>query len=92
MKVEIEVPRGLHPATIDLVQRFATALADKLRKAELKYNYADGWSDPEWEDRCKQQLIDHVIKGDPRDVAAFCAFMWHHGWRTSLNTTTDVHP
>ncbi|HEH6364040.1 TPA: hypothetical protein SHS77_005889, partial [Raoultella planticola] len=21
-------------------------------------------------------------KGDPRDVAAYCAFMWWHGWST----------
>lgn len=37
------IPDGLHPATADLVLRFATALAEKLHKAEQKYGYSDGW-------------------------------------------------
>ncbi|EDG3239167.1 hypothetical protein B6O78_08495 [Salmonella enterica subsp. enterica serovar Muenchen] len=23
-----------------------------------------------------------MVTGDPRDVAAYCAFMWYHGWKT----------
>jgi hypothetical protein len=26
----------------------------------------------------------HVHKGDPRDVAAYCAFLWHHGETTNV--------
>lgn len=82
----IVVPDGLHPDTADLVARFATALAEKLHKAEKKYGYDNGWKEDEsWRDECAEKLLDHVVKGDPRDVAAYCAFMWHHGWKTSLN-------
>jgi len=75
---------ALHPATRDLVDRFTAALADKLAKAEQKYGYSDGWRDPAWQDECRQQLHHHATKGDPRDVAAYAAFCWHHGWPTTL--------
>lgn len=72
----------LHPKTADLVSRFARALAEKLSAAEKKYGYSDGWSSPDWMDECRSNLIAHVYKGDPRDVAAYCAFLWHHGSHT----------
>lgn len=74
---------ALHPRTNDLVDRFAAALKDKLAQAEQKYGYSDGWADPGWMDECRGQLLSHIEKGDPRDVAAYCAFLWHHGERTS---------
>lgn len=77
------IPEGLHPDTADLVIRFATALAEKLHRAEQKYGHANGWMSTGWYDECLQQLWDHIEKGDPRDVAAYCAFMWHHGWVTT---------
>jgi len=73
----------LHPATRDLVDRFARALAEKLAAAEKKYGYSDGWADPDWLDECRQHLTEHVAKGDLRDVAAYCAFLWHHGASTA---------
>lgn len=79
----IEVP-GLHPATVDLVRRFSRALAEKLAGAEKKYGYSDGWTSSDWMDECRAKLIEHVAKGDPRDVAAYCAFLWHHGEKTEL--------
>ncbi|MBC7168761.1 hypothetical protein [Phenylobacterium sp.] len=75
---------ALHPATRDLVDRFSAALADKLAKAEQKYGYSDGWLDSGWEEECRRQLHHHAAKGDPRDVAAYAAFCWHHGWPTTL--------
>lgn len=80
---------GLHPATRDLVERFARALAEKLAKAEAKYGYTDGWLSANWEADCREALLGHIDKGDPRDVAAYCAFMWHHGWPTSVATSAD---
>lgn len=77
------IPEGLHPDTADLVIRFATALAEKLHRAEQKYGHANGWMATGWYNECLQQLWDHVEKGDPLDVAAYCAFMWHHGWVTT---------
>lgn len=80
----IHLPADLHPATADLVARFAVALAEKLHAAEQKYGYSAGWADAGWMDECRADLIEHVHKGDPRDVAAYCAFLWHHGERTAL--------
>jgi hypothetical protein len=74
----------LHPRTADLVNRFAAALKEKLATAQEKYGYSDGWADPCWVDECRAKLIEHVHKGDPRDVAAYCAFLWHHGARCGL--------
>ena len=74
---------ALHPETADLVRRFSAALAEKLAAAEQKYGYSDNWARPGWMDECRQHLLDHVAKGDPRDVAAYCAFLWHHGERTA---------
>ncbi|MGX9392525.1 hypothetical protein ACWX0K_20540 [Nitrobacteraceae bacterium UC4446_H13] len=75
-------PANLNPRTLDLVQRFALALAKKLRLAEEKYGHTDGWLRDDWEAECRDHLYQHLEKGDPRDVAAYCAFMWHHGWIT----------
>lgn len=76
-------PVNLHPRTADLVKRFAVALAKKLRLAEEKYGFGDGWADDHWEKECLAHFHSHIEKGDPRDVAAYCAFMWHHGWITA---------
>lgn len=74
---------ALHPNTAGLVVRFARALAQKLAAAEVKYGYSDGWRSPEWMDECRAKLLEHVAKGDPRDVAAYCAFLWHHNASTA---------
>ncbi len=73
----------IHPATRDLVIRFSRAVLEKLAAAEKKYGYTDKWANTDWMDECKQHLVEHIEKGDPRDVAAFCAFLWHHGESTS---------
>lgn len=67
----------------DLVSRFSAALLEKLRAAEEKYGWNNGWLDPNWEADCQRQLAEHLAKGDPRDVAAYAAFCWHHGWPTA---------
>lgn len=82
-EVTVRVPVELHPTTKALVKGFATALAEKLRKAEIDYGYGDGWRTDAWEAECRQQMLVHIDKGDPRDVAIYCAFMWQRGWRTS---------
>lgn len=94
MTTSIEgMPEGLHPATQSLVKRFALALAHKLHAAEQKYGYSDGWRSPDWMDECRQKLREHIDKGDPRDVAAYCAFLWHHEQGTALDTpATPVAP
>lgn len=72
-----------------LVAGFAEALLLKLRDAEKKYGYSDGWLQDGWADDLRRDIRLHVDKGDPRDVAAYCAFAWHHGWSLSLPSPTD---
>lgn len=67
----------------DLVRRFSVALLEKLKAARVKYGYDEGWRDLGWKADCQKNLIAHLAKGDPSDVAAYCAFMWHHGWSTT---------
>jgi hypothetical protein len=87
-EIAIDMPDGINVGTEMLVRDFASALAEKLFDAEIKYGYSDGWSKPDWMDECRQKLIDHVEKGDPRDVAAYCAFLWYHKEKTSLASLT----
>ncbi|HCJ3121280.1 hypothetical protein [Klebsiella pneumoniae] len=81
---------GLHPTTSALVNDFATALAEKLRKAELKYGYSNAWTNNGWMTECLADFHRHIAKGDPRDVAAYCAFMWYHGWKTEAAQPAPV--
>lgn len=73
----------LHPETAKLIRRFARALGNKLLAAQRKYGYSNEWAEADWMDRCREDLIRHVRKGDPRDVAAYCAFLWHHDQSTT---------
>jgi hypothetical protein len=82
--------QGLHRATANLVVRFAQALGEKLAGAERKYGYADSWLDDHWRGDLVAKLAEHVQKGDPRDVAAYCAFAWHHGWSIAPDHLGDV--
>lgn len=76
-------PKNLHPETVELVRLFASAVAEKLFQAQEKYGYTDGWKRDDWMDECRAKLREHLEKGDPRDVAAYCAFLWFHGEPTS---------
>lgn len=78
----ILLPDTLHVDTAALVERFAEALAKKLLAAQKKYGYTNKWMEPQWGQLCQRELIDHVFKGDPLDVAAYAAFCWYHGWST----------
>ncbi len=75
---------GFTDPLADLVSRFSTALLEKLRAAEAKYGYSDGWLKTDWPDDLRRDIRRHVDKGDPRDVAAYCAFAWHHEWSLAL--------
>ncbi|WAS56239.1 hypothetical protein MK974_24375 [Burkholderia ambifaria] len=80
---EPPIPSELHRDTAKLVRRFARALAHKLLSAQRKYGYSDNWMRDHWADECRAELMRHIHKGDPRDVAAYCAFLWHHNESTA---------
>lgn len=81
--LSLHVPRDLAGASKNLIKRFAEALARKMRDAEMKYGRGTEWNNHDWQERCGRDLLEHLKKGDPRDVAIHCAFMWYHGWDTS---------
>lgn len=75
-------PPQLHPETTELVAAFAQALAEKLFAAQQKYGWTNEWTN-EWANDggingLRQELLRHIEKGDPLDVAAYAAFLWHH--------------
>lgn len=78
----------LDERTDDLVDAFASALRAKLMRSQLKREIAGtgpaDWlnlgDDPAWP---AKELRQHVVKGDPLDVAALAAFCWYHGIRTN---------
>lgn len=84
VEVSILVPRELHEQTRGLVRMFASAMAAKLRKAEEKYGYSDGWRTMDWADECRAKLREHLAKGDPVDVANYCAFLFYHKASTAI--------
>lgn len=60
------------------VDRFAAAMKAKLAAARAKGR--GGWEGSECNaDMLSRMLREHVEKGDPRDVANFCAFLWNRG-------------
>lgn len=64
-----------------LLTLFAMVLDRKWEIARLKHGYeGDTWRSSDWEALWRQELFDHIAKGDPRDVAIYCAFGWYHGW------------
>lgn len=81
-KITISVPAKLHPSTRRLVREFATAMAEKLRAAEQKHGYSTDWKRDSWRSELREELFRHVAKGDPLDVANYCAFAWARGWTT----------
>lgn len=67
----------LHPDD-EAVDRFAEAMKAKLTKARASGR--SGWQDPAWSvDAIGAALRKHVEKGDPRDVANYCMFLWMRG-------------
>jgi hypothetical protein len=59
-----------------LVDAFAATLKAKLR--ENYYKGRRGWDTPSWSvPDIKDDLIKHVAKNDPRDVAIYAAFWWN---------------
>lgn len=80
----VHIPEGLHPATTGLILLFASRMAEKLSKVQDEKGKVVGWTDTDWKKECQTKLLQAVEKGDPVDVANYCAFMFYHGWSTNL--------
>lgn len=87
---KVDLMEELHPKTEALVNGFASALKEKLLKAQQKYGYSDNWAKDDWEDICRSEMMRHIGKGDPIDVAAYTAFMWNRGWSTSATQVAEA--
>lgn len=73
------------------VDNFAVAMKAKL--AEAREKGRGGWNDYEdIEVHLSNLLREHVEKGDPRDVANFCCFLWNRGEGISPATTVAPPP
>lgn len=83
----VRLPAKLDSATAGLVFNFAEALGEKLFAAQEKHGFRDDWMSPDWIEECRENLRRHVEKGDPRDVAAYCAFLWFHDAKTNIAPT-----
>lgn len=97
----VAIPDGLHPDTRELVLDFAGKMAKKLHKAQIKYGFTNGWRHPNWDTakgndqfedptQCIIAFSRHIDKGDPVDVANYCAFMDWHGWSTEYHSQSNT--
>jgi hypothetical protein len=83
---EVNTPQ--HPDD-EAVDRFAAAMKGKLLEARSKGR--SGWQDPNWTpEQISSALRKHVEKGDPRDVANYCMFLWARG--AGIAPAQEVHP
>ena len=71
------------------LDRFTLAMRAKLAAARAKGR--SGWEScpPE---ALNRMLHEHIEKGDPRDVANFCMFLWHTGHRTTMPAPAAPSP
>ena len=78
----LNLPEGLHIETKVLIIKFAEALGHKLLLAQSKHGYSVEWKNPNNVPFIQLDLEKHMRKGDPLDVAAYCAFLEYHGAAT----------
>lgn len=71
---------------VPIVQHFDDVAVDEFAKlmkhklAEKREQGKHGWQDPTWTpEQITQDLLDHVGKGDPVDVANYCMFLSARG-------------
>lgn len=69
------------------VDDFAAVMKRKLEMARAKGR--KGWQTADPED-LRQQLREHIDKGDPIDVAVYCMFLWHGG-NTTRQTPVGIN-
>lgn len=84
----IGLPGDLNSNTTKLVLDFANAMGRKLFAAQQKHGYEDNWKQDvqgggfESDDVLREFMFQHMLKGDPVDVANYAAFAAYHGAST----------
>lgn len=85
----IGLPGDLNSNTTKLVLDFANAMGRKLFAAQQKHDYEDDWKQDvegggfESDDVLRECMFQHMLKGDPVDVANYAAFAAYHGATTA---------
>lgn len=97
MNLCVNVPDTLPKEELNLLMRFVGRMASKLQVFREKHGEREAalWrvESPGWNEFWRQQaLLEHVAKGDPVDVANFCAFLDHFGNETSLMGYMQMTP
>lgn len=72
-----------------LVGAFTDTLKAKLNAADAKYGYADAWMHCDV-NGLRLDMYRHLQKGDPRDVAGYCAMLWARDASTALPADQEV--
>lgn len=100
----IAMPAELHQDSQQLVHETATAMAEKLARAQVKYGFDNGWKVPPssasgddgrhfWSrEECLTAFYHHLGKGDPLDCINYLAFMRANGWATQLPAQQEQQP
>lgn len=81
-------PTKTHPDDV-AVDNFAVAMKEKLAIARGRGRSGWGKCDPA---HLSAMLYEHVQKGDPRDVANFCMFLWNLGQPITPCKPTQAEP
>lgn len=72
-----------------ILEGFSRILVAKLMQNEKKHKFGFSWKKPDWEEQLQREIVKHVEKGDPRDVAIYAMFAWFHNWRTAPEEEAD---
>jgi len=81
----------LHPDSQKLLSECFNDLEVKMIANQDKYGYSNEWLIHDWEDECRQEMIKHILKGDPKDVAIYALFMMFRGWSTKPNKPLSLN-
>lgn len=85
------LPGDLNTNAIKLVVDTANLMGQKLKAAQDKYGYEDGWMNPEWaQEEVRKSAFEHLMKGDPLDVINYMAFMLYHGYSSAPQSMVEA--
>lgn len=85
----VRYPATLAPQSQRLLTHYVEELGKKMMRADKKYGHGISWMKDDWESECRIDFTNHIMKGDPRDVGIYSAFLWHHKWPTNWPTPKE---